>query len=170
MRSGAFHDVAVGADVVARVLSGPGHRVRAKSEHETWTAWNGVSLPLEVPPLIGAAVSDDEHSGYLVGRLPGEPCEDLPWRSVRASFAEILSALAEVDVRALRLPPLRAWCGGEAFGEIVSTELAPQLVDLAPLIGRYGSHAVREIAASMVAPVAAARRPRGQRLRARAPA
>lgn len=207
MRSGAFHDVAVAVDAVARVLSGPGHRVRAESEHETWTAWNRVSLPLAVPSLIGAVVSDDDHSGYLVGRLPGEPCEDLPWRSVRARFAEILSALAEVDVRALRLPPPRAWCGGEMFGEIVSTELAPQLarhggaalaasaietvdrmlalgdghqrlvhgdlgphnllwhdgdasglidldhscvgdvmVDLAPLIGRYGSRAVREIA------------------------
>ncbi|WP_420113085.1 phosphotransferase family protein [Pseudactinotalea sp.] len=121
---GAFHDVVVGRQVVARVGIDD---ACLRAEHATWGSWRSVELPVAVPPLLSSVRSDDDRSGYLVARLPGSPAERAPWATVRETFADLLAALRSVEVRTLALPPVRTWCGGARFPEIVREELAPLL-------------------------------------------
>lgn len=123
---GAFHDVVLGTQAVARVGIGAG-AAHLRAEHASWGSWDSVDLPVAVPARMSEVRSREERSGYLVARLPGSPADGVPWTVVRETFAGLLAALRAVDVRSLTLPPVRTWCGGDRFPEIVREELAPSL-------------------------------------------
>ncbi|GAB2623825.1 phosphotransferase family protein [Pseudactinotalea suaedae] len=123
---GAFHDIVLGDDVVARVVA-DGAPVEAETEHASWQVWQHLGLPVTVPALLSEVRSGEGRSGYLVSRLPGQPATEVPWSAARGVVADVLAALRDVDVSRIRLPAARTWCGGATFPEIVREELVPRL-------------------------------------------
>ncbi len=130
MQRGSFHRVLVLApDVVARVATGTGRRDRVSREALALSLVAEAGLPLAVPLLLSEVADRDGACGLLTSWVPGRPGIGRPWLEVRAGFEEVLSGLAAVPVDGpvAGLPPVRAWCGGEDWPDLVRTALLPLL-------------------------------------------
>lgn len=130
MTRGAFHEVAVLEDVVARVATGDAARERTDREAATLRAVAPLGLSLDVPHCVGGPVHLGGVSGLLCTFVPGHAQPDAPWEEVRDGMARVLAALRAVrpeDHGHATLPTVRAWCGGPGWTAIVKKELAPRL-------------------------------------------
>lgn len=124
---GAFHDVLVlPSEVALRVPTGADGAVRAAREVEVVRAAQQVQLGVAVPEALSGVVHRDGASGYLVGAVPGAPAPPAAWTGLKDAFAELLAGLASAP-GLQGLPPVRAWCGGERFPDVVARDLVPLL-------------------------------------------
>ena len=122
-RHGAFHDVLVLPEVVARVTTDAD---RVAREHRTALLLSGVDLPFAVPKPLSEPRSHDGRTGMLVSRLDGQFHPDITWEEAASEFAEALDALSAV-VPPPGLPAPRVWCGGEQWPAVVMDHLVPLL-------------------------------------------
>lgn len=140
---GAFHRVIrFGTSTVIRVAFGTAHEARARSELNNLEALGSLDLACETPAPLSDVRTFGIGSAYLTSYLRGEVVDDPEWDTVRKPVATILDALhstALPDGATLR--PLRAWCGGTDW---------PELVDS---IVRHLDDALRHRAATVVAQV-----------------
>lgn len=124
VRHGAFHQVALADDVVARVAFGRTAAQRTGRQEMILRAVATVDLPVPVPRLVAPAVVAGQGAGLLMTCVPGGSTE-AAWPELRDGFASLLAAFG--DVEEVALPPARSWCGGEQWLQILSEDLAPVL-------------------------------------------
>ncbi|MBD7957709.1 aminoglycoside phosphotransferase family protein [Microbacterium sp. Sa4CUA7] len=129
--SGAFHDVVMTGEVVARVSSGRGHFERSTREWQIAQQVDNLFVDTAVPRVLTDMHTSANHSGFLLSRLPDSDDAPAEWSEVRSTYAELLEALALAPTT-LDLPPARTWCGGDRFLETVQEALTPLLGDDAP--------------------------------------
>ncbi len=124
VRHGAFHEVVVASDHVARVARGDGHRSRVDREAGLLQLAGQLELSCAVPVLLGGTVSRDGRSGFRTTALPGEQRDSASWREVRKGLLAILAELAQVSPKpGTALPAARMWCGGPDWPAIVAGRL-----------------------------------------------
>ena len=119
---GAFHTVAcLGTETVVRVSTGRGHSDRSEAEHANAKAAVSAGLPFLVPVPIGEPHHTSHWSATVFSYISGETRESLPQAQTRDLVIAVLAALADVDVAQLpqNLSGVRAWCGGDRWGELV---------------------------------------------------
>ncbi|MFB9904026.1 aminoglycoside phosphotransferase family protein [Allokutzneria oryzae] len=122
-RHGAFHDVLVLPEVVARITTDV---ARVEREHRTSELLRRVDFPFAVPKTLSGPRSHGGRTGVLVSRLDGELRPDIAWADAATELAAALSALSEADPPA-GLPEPRTWCGGQRWPSIVMDDLVPRL-------------------------------------------
>jgi len=125
--SGAFHEVAIGADVVARIASGPHHHDRSIREWQIATQISDLFVTFPVPRPVTTVRSDSVRSGYLLTRLPQSEKPSSDWARVRSSYEALLGLLHDAPVTA-QLPAARSWCGGDLM-RVLDEELTDLLGD-----------------------------------------
>lgn len=204
-RHGAFHHVALlGDSAVVRATFARDHERQAQAEHENLRVIADAGLPYAVPRPLHGPYTAGGWSATAMTVVGGEQRADLPWPHVRDEMERVLKAFASAPVgRLAGLRPVRDWCGGDRWPQIVdrivaglqpeeasaarhvvsdvvvleeprhlvlahgdfgmhnllwegdeitgiidfdNTCLADPAIDLAPLIGAFGSAAVLEIA------------------------
>lgn len=130
---GAFHLVLTAPSGPSlRAIQGRSGRERSKREAATLRALETAPLPFQVPRVTGGPLWSTGARTWLtlLTTVPGATATDL-----HVCGPERLSAYADV-LRALRatslsvrsdLPPVRAWCGGKLWPDIVRRDLAPLL-------------------------------------------
>ncbi|WP_250448228.1 aminoglycoside phosphotransferase family protein [Actinotalea sp. C106] len=130
-KHGAFHHVAVlGDEVVVRLTTGHRHAERTTAEAANLEALESIGFPWALPRLIGGVEVRDAWSGVAMTPVPGRSLEGLPWSAARDAVGRVLEGLhaAEphgADGALRRLRPVRDWCGGPAWPEIVARLTAP---------------------------------------------
>ena len=84
---------------------------------------------MAVPRPLSGVADRDGGCGLLTSYVPGRSGMGRPWGDVRAGFAEVLSGFAAVSVDGpvAGLPPVRAWCGGKEWPDLVRTTLLRRL-------------------------------------------
>lgn len=124
---GAFHQIAVVGDVVARFADGHDHRERVGREALIVQRIARMSLTLDVPGLLAGPITTASGSGILTTRVPGHQIEAGVWSAVSDGFRTALDSLHQVpEMSALELPSPRTWCGGRRWPELVEKRLAPR--------------------------------------------
>ncbi|MFZ5872074.1 MAG: aminoglycoside phosphotransferase family protein [Actinomycetota bacterium] len=125
---GAFHDVLVlRCGPVARIATGAQHGQRVAREASVLAILAALDLPVTVPRLVAEPVTHAGHSGVLTSRVPGRTITVAAWPDVRDQLLAALDALRRSATGPEPLPEPRQWCGGKAWPELVSAQLAPRL-------------------------------------------
>ncbi len=126
---GAFHEVVVARQAVARVAQGAGHQESVDREARVLGTFAQIRLAFAVPSPMSGPVTRAGRSGLLTTLIPGQQLSSAPWSEVRQGFSGILAALrrAPAEPAAAGLPPPRSWCGGTSWPDIVERRLRPHL-------------------------------------------
>jgi hypothetical protein len=116
VRHGAFHDVMVAADCVARVARGEHHQARVSREAQLLQAAGQLGLHCAIPSLLGGPVSRADRSAVLTTLVGGVQRASARWTEVRSGLLAILDELGSVPAKdATTLPAARMWCGGAGW-------------------------------------------------------
>ena len=143
-RVGAFHRVVMSkAGPIMRGAAGANHAARSARELTTARAVAGLDLTIPVPAVLDGASGDESMTAILLGRTPGLPGPDRDWDvELGRHYRSLLDELIGADVDKLgHLPPIRAWCGGSDWPQIVERVVAPLPSQLQQLTARL----VREV-------------------------
>jgi aminoglycoside phosphotransferase (APT) family kinase protein len=128
MHYGAFHQVAVSGDVVARVASGKDHKQRVGCEALALQQTAAMDLPFDMPRLLSGPITIAGGSGILTTRVFGQQIEAARWSAVCDAFRTAIDALHQVPARrGAGLPSPRTWCGGRTWPDLVEGRLASHL-------------------------------------------
>lgn len=122
---GAFHEVLIAPERVARVLLGGDQKARADREHANHAALPECIGDVHVPTVQSRVVTDAGFTGYLLTAVPGEG-RDVTWADAREPLAEVLDALHQIPAPQGLAHP-RAWCGGTQLVDIVESQFGDQL-------------------------------------------
>lgn len=119
--AGAFHEVIIcpASGVVARLHTGPRHRIRATVEHRTATACSLLKLSVAVPKVASQPVCHRTRSAYLLSLLPGHSGGRLPHDFELATKLAVLLEELHDAAPPPHLRDARAWCGGDAWPSLV---------------------------------------------------
>jgi aminoglycoside phosphotransferase (APT) family kinase protein len=126
---GAFHDVVVCPPmVVAQIASGSASQTRVQREILSARQVAELDLPFSVPRPVGGPVRRAGRAGFLTTYVTGAGRDAVPWDEARGPFAGVLDAFAAVPAqRCAGLPPVRAWCGGDRWPDVVADDLLQHL-------------------------------------------
>jgi len=115
---GAFHGVALLDGVATRIAVGDGHAERSRHEAANHLAVAGLGLPFRTPTPVRAPHTTVEWTATAYERLDGAALGDgVSWDVARRTYLPVLEALRSVPAAAgSALRPVRAWCGGDAWG------------------------------------------------------
>lgn len=124
---GAFHRVIrFGTSSVIRVASGTAHAARAQSELHNLEAFGSLDLPFQFPVPRGGLHTVDLGSAYCTSFVCGEILDAPEWETVRGPIATVLVALQSATLPdGATLRPIRDWCGGAAWPELVNRIARP---------------------------------------------
>lgn len=122
---GAFHEVLIAQDRVARVLLGGDQMARAGREHANHAALPERIGDVHVPAVQSRVVTGAGFTGYLLTAVPGKS-RDVTWADAREPLTEVLDALHRTPAPQGLAHP-RAWCGGTQLAEIVESQFGDQL-------------------------------------------
>lgn len=132
MHHGAFHLVLTAPDgpSVRATLGERGHE-RSRREASTLRTLDEAQLPLTIPQVLdGPHWVESSHSWVIcLTTVPGSPAADLNKCSAQrlSAYADILTALRATTSGCGELPPVRTWCGGDEWPEIVRRDLISRL-------------------------------------------
>lgn len=132
MHHGAFHLVLTAPDGPSlRATLGERGRERSRREASTLVALGAAQLPLTIPQVLEGPLWVETARTWVtcLTTVPGSPAADLTECSAQrlSAYADILTALRAATSRCGALPPVRAWCGGKEWPEIVQRDLIPRL-------------------------------------------
>lgn len=139
---GAFHGVVELPDVVVRIAFGNDHRQRTVAEAENCRRFRALPHGITVPDVLLDPVSTSAWTAVAQTRVRGRPLTDAAWSEARSVYLPLLDRLRSVstsDASAQALRPVRAWCGGPRWPELVEE-----------LFGRMPSATVRRRASDVV--------------------
>jgi hypothetical protein len=88
VRFGAFHDVVLREDVVARLTHGGEHGSRSRREHAALRTVQDLDLGVRVPHVLTDIVTENGRTGYLTSRVPGNHDSPIEWGSVARQLRE----------------------------------------------------------------------------------
>ncbi|WP_203567693.1 aminoglycoside phosphotransferase family protein [Aestuariimicrobium ganziense] len=128
VREGAFHEVALCEHFALRAPRGDRRHARAAREAASLWSLQQVRFSFDVPRLRSDVTAGSTgRAGYLTTLVPGNHEPDLGWDALRDGYLRVLDELTHVLVDDLALPPVRAWCGGGRFPQVVNEHLLPLL-------------------------------------------
>jgi hypothetical protein len=125
---GAFHEVVLTTECVARITSGRNHRARADREARLLQAAARLRLTCSMPVLLYGPVTQADRSGVLTTVVSGAPREAGQWHDVRDGVLALLDELAAAcPADDQPRPAPRMWCGGPDWPAIVEDTLGRHL-------------------------------------------
>lgn len=132
MHHGAFHLVLTAPNGPSlRATLGERGRERSRREASTLETLDAAQLPLTIPQVLDGPLWVDTARTWVtcLTTVPGAPAADLAECSAQrlSAYADILTALRAATSGCGPLPPVRAWCGGEEWAEVVQRDLIPRL-------------------------------------------
>lgn len=154
IEQGAFHDVLIAEEVVARVSRSRFAADAMDERIHLLERLRGRVGHLEVPTVLSRVERwSDERAGALLSLVPGRSNtsdEQIPASAV----ADVLAQIRLTDPAALEGSTVRAWCGGDEFARIVADEVAPGLpADVAALANRVVSDLLESEAEAPKGPI-----------------
>lgn len=129
---GAFHDVVVAADGVARLSRRAGDEERLRRERAAYETVAAIGLAIPTPAVRSEVRRGGARSGFLVDTLPGHVRDDWDKTSLGA-LLNVIAHLRAIDISLVRLAPVRAWAGGSDWATLVADHLVPLLGDAGPV-------------------------------------
>lgn len=132
LHQGAFHLVltAPGGPSIRATLGQRG-RERSQREANTLLTLEAAHLPLTVPQVLDGPLWVEPSRTWIttLTTVPGSPATDLTTCSAQriSAYAEVLNTLRATSAVCGSLPPVRTWCGGDRWPEIVQRDLIPRL-------------------------------------------
>lgn len=133
LHRGAFHLVltAPGGPSLRATLGRCG-RERSRREANTLLTLESARLALTIPRVLDGPHWAESPRTWITSltTVPGSPTDDLTTCSVPrlSAYAETLNTLrAASSACGSSLPPVRAWCGGDRWPDIVQRDLIPRL-------------------------------------------
>lgn len=132
LHHGAFHLVLTTPDgPTVRATLGQRGRERSRREANTLFTLEAAQLPLTIPRILDGPYWAQPPRMWItsVTTVPGSPTDDLTTCSAQriSAYATVLNTLREASSACHSLPPVRAWCGGDQWPDIVQHDLIPRL-------------------------------------------
>ncbi|WP_158239394.1 MULTISPECIES: aminoglycoside phosphotransferase family protein [unclassified Brachybacterium] len=132
LHHGAFHLVLTAPDGPSlRATLGRRGRERSRREASALVTLDASRLPLTIPQVLDGPHWAEPARTWItcLTTVPGSPAADLTECSAQrvSAYADILTSLREASSGCGTLPPVRAWCGGDGWAEIVHRDLSPRL-------------------------------------------
>lgn len=132
LHHGAFHFVLIAPNGPSiRATLGQHGRERSRREANTLLTLEAAQLPLTIPQVLDGPHWAKPPRTWMTSltTVPGSPAADLTTCSTQriSAYAAIMNTLRAASSACDSLPPVRAWCGGDRWPDIVQRDLIPRL-------------------------------------------